>query len=162
MKHFILLLLVVVGGCTSGRDTQGTRAQIGQDEATFVSRYQHASASTAEVVLKDYLALADDYERRGWGQRGKPGWIERLRGLCYGRLSALAAARSADDYEVHMQKAVMHLNNSAAGGDYTADEVKGLIDALDAKISPQWRTQLSQPGASLNPAPPHRCANRWP
>ena len=144
---------LLCAGC-SKIDTARAVEQKDQDAAIFVQRYQDASLSQVEPVLNDYLAMADDYERRGWSKYGPPGWIEYLRALCEGRLAVFFKASGKQDlYKLHMDRAVAHLRKRSPGVLATNQEaaawLEDLINRLDTKnINPNWRKILGQPASA--------------
>ena len=87
-KQFAILLAVlsICAGCAKIEMAQMER-KTRQDANLMVQRYKEASVSQVEAVLNDYLALADDSEKRGWEKYGSPGWIEHHRAMCEGRLA---------------------------------------------------------------------------
>lgn len=134
----------------------------------MVSRYQAAGVNEVESVLNEFLALADDYERRGWGKLGAPGWINDLRGLCEARLAVYFEATGKRDlFQVHMGRALEHFKKVNPGVNPTEAGTREGIERLDAaNIQPRWRTELSAGSAAtssiqsvspITPAPPY-----WP
>ena len=118
----------------------------GQDVVIMVQRYKEASVSQVEAVLNEYLALADDYEKRGWEKYGSPGWIEHLRAMCEGRLAVFYKATGKPElYRQHVDLAIAHLKKKRPGGEVTEEQVIALIDGLDSKnIDPNWRKEIGQ------------------
>jgi hypothetical protein len=157
MKRVPIIFLLLLVGC-SKVEMARMEEKTGKDAVTMVQRYKQASAEQVETVLKDYLALADEYERRGWEQYGSPGWIENLRGLCEARLAVFHDALGrADLYGIHMQRAIAHFKRANPKPDYTDAGVRELIERLDVgNIQPRWRTIISQPDGAANGSQPIR------
>ena len=64
MKASLPLLLLLIVGC-SKMEMARMRKQTDADVMRMVNRYRQAGTAEVEIVLKDYLALADDYEGKG-------------------------------------------------------------------------------------------------
>jgi len=163
LKLFTLLLLLIAG-CSPNKRAE-MEQKVGQDHVMMVSRYQAAGVNEVESVLNEFLALADDYERRGWGKLGAPGWINDLRGLCEARLAVyFEATGKRDQFQVHMGRALEHFKKVNPGVNPTEAGTREGIERLDAaNIQPRWRTELrSGPAAAgsfqtvspITPAPP--------
>jgi hypothetical protein len=141
-----IIFLVLLVGC-SKVEMAAMDKKTGEDAVTMVQRYKEASVAEVETVLKEYLVLANEYERRGWGQYGSPGWIENLRGLIEARLAVFHDALGrADLYGTHMQRALAHFKRADPKPDYTEAGVRELIERLDVgNIQPRWRNMIRQP-----------------
>ena len=75
------VLLLFMLGCSRG-DVTTWKHKTDADVVTFVRRYREAKLEDVEAVLRNYLAMADEYERREWRRYGAPGWIDELRSAC--------------------------------------------------------------------------------
>src|SRR3954469_18100928 len=102
MKAILPVLLLLVVGC-SKMEMARMKKQTDADVIRMVNRYQQAGTAEVETVLKDYLTLADDYERKGWARYGAPGWIDELRSLCEARLAVFyKAVGNVEAYQTHV------------------------------------------------------------
>lgn len=129
------------------------RKKTDADVIRMVKRYKEAGVGEVEGVLNENLALADDYERRGWGRYGAPGWIDELRSGCEARLAVFYKAIGKDDaYQEHVSRAVMYRKraNKTANRNSNVDfnaAAKGLcefVEKLDAAhIQPRWRRDVA-------------------
>ena len=145
MRRLVPLLLLLMLGCSKAEMARMSK-KTGADAVSMARRYQQAPVSEVEACLNDYLALADEYERKGWGQYGAPGWIHELRGLCEGRLAAFHRAHGdPKSYHAHMDRALAHAKKANPGIDYVETDILERVERLDAaNIPPNWRKQISQ------------------
>jgi hypothetical protein len=145
MRRLVPLLLLLMVGCSKAEMARMSK-KTGEDAVSMARRYQQAPVSEVEACLNDYLALADEYERRGWGKYGSPGWIHELRGLCEGRLAALhRALGNSKSYRAHMDRALAHTKKANPGTDYVETDILERVERLDAaNIQPNWRKQFGQ------------------
>lgn len=122
------------------------KKQTDADVIRWVIRYRQAGTGEVEVVLKDYLALADEYERKGWARYGAPGWIDELRSICEARLAVFSkAVGNMEAYQMHVHRAIEHRKRVYPGTDCTGDDICGFVERLDdIHIQPRWRTELNK------------------
>jgi len=146
MKAVLPALLLLIVGC-SKMEMASMKKQTDADAIRMVSRYQQAGTAEVETVLKDYLALADHYERKGWAPYGAPGWIDELRSLCEARLAVFyQAIGNSEAYRTHVYRAIQHRKRVYPDNIYTEEDVCGMVVRLDdANIQPRWRNELSKP-----------------
>ena len=156
MMRVLPVLLVLLIGCSdSDMATRRKKAdaelvewkkKTDADVLVIVARYREAKISQVESVFADYLAMADEYERRGWSRYGAPGWIDELRSLCEARLAVFHKATGRQDaYREHVRRAIAFRKRVYPDGDHTEEEVCGFVERLDsANLRPSWRRQLGQ------------------
>ena len=122
------------------------RRQTDADVIRIVKRYKEANVAEGTRVLNDYLALADDYERRGWERYGAPGWIDELRSDCEARLAVFYKALGRDGaYQAHVNRAIAFRKRVNPRSDATAADLCNFVDGLDAaNIQPRWRSEVSR------------------
>lgn len=118
----------------------------------MVSRYQAAGVMEVESVLNEFLALADGYERRGWGRYGAPGWIENLRGLSEARLSNFFDATGRPELSrLHLERAMVHFRRLDPKVAWTESGIREGIAGLDASnIQPRWWIELRAQAVATN------------
>ena len=145
MRVILAVLLLLIVGC-SKMEMARMQKQTDADVITMVNRYRQAGTAEVETVLKDYLTLADDYERKGWARYGAPGWIDDLRGLCEARLAVFhKAVGNTEAYQIHVHRAIEHLKRVHPDVAYTEQGVcVGVMRLDDANIQPRWRKELSK------------------
>src|SRR5262245_33168178 len=138
-KALLPLFLLSIVGC-SKMEMRKMDKQTGADAIRIVSRYRQAGTGEVEVVLKDYLALADDYEQKGWARYGAPGWIDDLRSLCEARLAVFyKAVGSAAAYQAHVRRAIEYRKRINPNFTYTEEDICELAERLDdVNIQPRW------------------------
>jgi hypothetical protein len=121
------------------------RRQTDADVIRIVKQYKEAGVGEVEGVLNEYLALADDYERRGWGRYGAPGWIDELRSDCEARLAAFCKAVGKEDaYQLHARRAVADRKRANPNSTATAEDLCDFVERLDAaNIQPRWRRDVA-------------------
>lgn len=154
----LILFLVACSRNDVGEWKQRTDA----DAVAIVQRYREAKISDVEAVLKDYLAMADEYEKRGWGRYGARGWIDDLRSLCEARIAVFCKATARDDaYREHVRRAIAFRKRVSPGIDYTEDEICAAVERLDsASIQPNWKKELRQDGTANGSQPVRSGTNR--
>ena len=137
----MLLLLVACSKVEMAKMKKQTDA----DVIRIVKRYKEAGVGEVEGVLNEYLALADDYERRGWGRYGAPGWIDELRSDCEARLAVFyKAVGKGDAYQMHASLAVADRKRANPKSTSTAEDLCEFVDKLDeANIQPRWRRDVA-------------------
>ncbi len=150
LKLFSMLLLLVAG-CSRNERAQ-MEQKVGEDHVRMVSRYQAAGVMEVESVLNEFLALADGYERLGWGKYGAPGWIENLRGLNEARLSNLFDATGRPELSrLHLERALVHFRRLDPKVAWTESGIREGIAGLDASnIQPRWWTELRTQAVATN------------
>jgi hypothetical protein len=152
-QALVLLLLLLLAGC-SKIEMIKMKKKTDADVIRFIKSYKEAGVEEVEGVLNNYLALADDYERRGWGRYGAPGWIDELRSGCEARLAVFYKAVGKDDaYQGHVSRAITYriranrTANRKSNVDFDA-AAKGLcelVEQLDAtNIQPRWRRDVAE------------------
>jgi len=166
MMRVLAILLVLLIGCSDSdmatrkkktvADLLAWQKKTDADVVAIVGRYREAKISQVESVFTDYLAMADDYERRGWSRYGAPGWIDELRSLCEARLAVFHKATGREDaYREHVRRAIAFRKRVNPDVDYTEEEVCGFVERLDsANIRPNWRRELGQQGGATNGSQP--------
>jgi hypothetical protein len=145
MTRALPVLLLLMLGCANN-EVARWKQKTDADVVAYVRRYQAANISEVETVLKDYLAMADEYERSGWSRYGAPGWIDELRSNCEARLAVFYKALGNEEaYQTHLRRAIAHRKRTHPERDYTEKDVCGFVESLDAaNIRPTWRKQLDQ------------------
>jgi hypothetical protein len=153
MKIILPLLLSLIVGC-SKIEMAKMKKQTDADVIRIVSRYRQAGTAEVEVVLKEYLALADEYERRGWARYGAPGWIDELRSNCEARLAVFyRAVGNREAYQTHVRSAIAHRKRANPDVPYTEEGVCGLVERLDeVHIQPRWHKEVIRPYRSPEPS----------
>ena len=152
MKAVLLLSLVLIVGCGKIEMAQ-MKKQTDADVIKMVNRYKQAGVTEVDTVLNDYLALADEYERKGWGRYGAPGWIDELRGTCEARLAVFHKAIGNEAaYQTHVRRAIQQRKRAYPDIDYTEEDVCGWVERLDeVHIKPKWRDEVSRTPSSGKP-----------
>ena len=144
-----MLAVFILTGCTLSPDRQRERT-LDRDEAAWLSEYSAASIVQVPSVLYHQLALADDYEKRGWNKLGPEGWLEHHRAMSEGRLAVFfKASGKTTDYSLHMARAIEHLRNAHPNTAVTSEGVERFINGLDSNFQQHWRKEIGQPAAGL-------------
>jgi hypothetical protein len=156
MKRLFVISVIslLTFGC-SNIAKHAMQRKTGKDADVMVQRYKEASVSQVETVLRDYLALTDDYERRGWEKYGRSGWIDYLRAMCEARLAIFYKATGQPElYRQQMNHAITHLKTRYPDGSFTEEKIVKLIDGLDsANIQPKWRKEIAPLQPVINQPP---------
>jgi hypothetical protein len=161
MTRQLPLLLLLLIGCAD-RDMAAWKKKTDADVVAIVGRYREAKVSEVETVIADYLALTDEYERRGWSRYGAPGWIDELRSLCEARLAVFYKATGREhEYREHVRRAIAFRKRVNQKADYTEEEICEAVERLDSgNIRPNWRKELGQDGAANGSQPIRSETNR--
>ena len=163
MTRVLSVLVLLVVGCSKS-DVAQWKQKVEADADAFVQRYQKAKLSEVETILKDNLAKADEYERRGWSRYGFPGWIDGLRSRTEARLAVFYKATGKDDaYREQLLRAVAHFKRSHPDRDRTEDEIYGSVERLDSEvIRVNWRKELVQQDSAANASQAIRSGTNQP